>query len=117
MGGGDMNAELPQPTIRGIQEAVCARYAVTMHHLLSDRRARCVARPRQVAMYLAHELTGRSLPVIGRAFNRDHTTIMHGIRQIRLLAEADADFGERVAALLCELRPAHDSTLTGVADG
>ena len=58
----------------------------------SARRARAVARPRQVAMYLAKQLTSRSLPEIGRKFgNRDHTTVMHAVQRVGELMARDAE--------------------------
>ncbi|MEZ5918881.1 MAG: helix-turn-helix domain-containing protein [Alphaproteobacteria bacterium] len=61
----------------------------------SARRARNVARPRQVAMYLAKQLTARSLPEIGRKFGgRDHTTVMHAVRKIEELMEEDAQIAQ-----------------------
>jgi chromosomal replication initiator protein len=66
----------------------------------SARRARAVARPRQVAMFLAKQLTSRSLPEIGKKFgNRDHTTVMHAITRVQELMERDADFAENVELL------------------
>src|SRR6185437_16380712 len=66
------------PHIAEIQYAVAERFGVPMMEMVSDRRARRVARPRQVAMYLSRELTPMSLPGIGKHFGgRDHTTIMH----------------------------------------
>ncbi|HJM60139.1 MAG TPA: helix-turn-helix domain-containing protein, partial [Alphaproteobacteria bacterium] len=66
----------------------------------SARRAQMVARPRQVAMYLAKQLTQRSLPEIGRKFgNRDHTTVMHAVRKIDQLSQSDAGFAEDVELL------------------
>jgi chromosomal replication initiator protein len=63
----------------------------------SPRRARAVARPRQVAMYLAKHLTSRSLPEIGRRFGgRDHTTVMHAIRKIEELSSGDAVLSEDI---------------------
>jgi chromosomal replication initiator protein len=63
----------------------------------SARRARQVARPRQVAMYLAKQLTARSLPEIGRKFGgRDHTTVMHAVRKIEELSTEDASFAQDV---------------------
>jgi chromosomal replication initiator protein len=63
----------------------------------SARRARAVARPRQVAMYLAKQLTSRSLPEIGRRFgNRDHTTVMHAVKTVSDLMARDAGFAEDV---------------------
>ena len=66
----------------------------------SARRARSVARPRQVAMYLAKQLTSRSLPEIGRKFgNRDHTTVMHAVSRVGELMERDGAFAEDVELL------------------
>ena len=66
----------------------------------SARRARNVARPRQVAMYLAKQLTSRSLPEIGRKFgNRDHTTVMHAVAKVQELMQQDAGFAEDVELL------------------
>jgi chromosomal replication initiator protein len=68
--------------------------------MTSERRARAVARPRQVAMYLAKQLTTRSLPEIGKKFGgRDHTTVMHAVRKIEELALADAALAEDVELL------------------
>ena len=66
----------------------------------SARRARSVARPRQVAMYLAKQLTSRSLPEIGRKFGgRDHTTVMHAVKKDEELRECDMSFAEHVELL------------------
>jgi chromosomal replication initiator protein len=66
----------------------------------SARRARAVARPRQVAMYLSKHLTSRSLPEIGRKFGgRDHTTVMHAVRKIDELKSTDSSFAEDVELL------------------
>jgi chromosomal replication initiator protein len=68
--------------------------------MFSARRARNVARPRQVAMYLAKQLTSRSLPEIGRKFgNRDHTTVMHAVSRVGQLIEVDPAFAEDVELL------------------
>jgi len=85
-------------TIDDIQRRVADYYKLRLNDLLSARRAREVARPRQVAMYLAKRLTPRSLPEIGRRFGgRDHTTVMHAIKRIEELrttdSELDADLG------------------------
>jgi chromosomal replication initiator protein len=66
----------------------------------SARRARAVARPRQIAMYLSKQLTARSLPEIGRKFGgRDHTTVMHAVRKVEELREVDAVFADDVDLL------------------
>jgi chromosomal replication initiator protein len=78
-------------TIEEIQKAVVAHYSLKLADMQSKRRSRVVARPRQVAMYLAKQLTPRSLPEIGRRFGgRDHTTVMHAVKKVdELLAEDD----------------------------
>jgi chromosomal replication initiator protein len=68
--------------------------------MTSSRRARMVARPRQVAMYLAKQLTQRSLPEIGKRFGgRDHTTVMHAVRKIEELTRIDQALAEDVEML------------------
>jgi chromosomal replication initiator protein len=78
-------------TIEEIQKAVVAHYSLKLADMQSKRRSRVVARPRQVAMYLAKQLTPRSLPEIGRRFGgRDHTTVMHAVKKVdELLGEDD----------------------------
>ncbi len=87
-------------TIDEIQRKVCEHYNIRVTDMSSARRARNVARPRQVAMYLAKQLTNRSLPEIGRKFgNRDHTTVMHAVARITELTERDTAFAEDVELL------------------
>ncbi len=87
-------------TIEEIQKRVAEHWNIRLADMSSARRARAVARPRQVAMYLAKQLTSRSLPEIGRKFgNRDHTTVMHAVSRVTELIAQDADFGERVELL------------------
>jgi len=87
-------------TIEEIQKRVAEHWNIRLADMSSARRARAVARPRQVAMYLAKQLTSRSLPEIGRRFgNRDHTTVMHAVSRVTELMAADADFAERVELL------------------
>ena len=87
-------------TIEDIQKKVAEHYGLRMADMLSARRARAVARPRQVAMYLAKQLTPRSLPEIGRKFGgRDHTTVMHAIRRIEELRAIDAVLNEDIEQL------------------
>ena len=70
-------------TIEEIQRKVAEHWNIRLTDMTSARRARAVARPRQVAMYLAKQLTSRSLPEIGRKFgNRDHTTVMHAVSRV-----------------------------------
>jgi chromosomal replication initiator protein len=82
-----------------IQTAAAAKFGVSLRELMSDRKAQRVARPRQIAMFLAKELTSRSLPVIGHAFDRDHTTVMHACRVVELRCAGDAKFAAAVAEL------------------
>jgi chromosomal replication initiator protein len=87
-------------TIDEIMKKVAEHYCLRLSDMTSARRARAVARPRQVAMYLAKQLTSRSLPEIGRKFGgRDHTTVMHAVRKIEQLAETDAQIAEDVELL------------------
>jgi len=87
-------------TIDEIQRKVAEHYNIRLSDMLSPRRARAIARPRQIAMFLCKELTAKSLPEIGRKFGgRDHTTIMHGIKRVAQLADEDAALREDVAVL------------------
>jgi len=87
-------------TIEEIQKRVAAHFNIRTSDMHSARRARSVARPRQVAMYLAKQLTARSLPEIGRKFGgRDHTTVMHAVKKVDELRELDASFAEDVELL------------------
>ncbi len=87
-------------TIEEIQKRVAAHFNIRLSDMYSARRARAVARPRQVAMYLAKQLTPRSLPEIGRKFGgRDHTTVMHAVRKVDELRETDSSFAEDIDLL------------------
>ncbi len=87
-------------TIEEIQRRVAEHFSMRLTDMSSARRARAVARPRQVAMYLAKQLTQRSLPEIGRRFgNRDHTTVMHAVSRVSELMSQDAGFAEDVTLL------------------
>ncbi len=78
-------------SIRDVETAVAARYRLTRDQVRGLDRRREVARPRQIAMYLAREMTGQSLPRIGAHFCRDHTTVLHAMRRItRLMGEDEA---------------------------
>lgn len=88
-------------TIDNIQRVVSEYYKVKLSELLSKRRSRSIARPRQVAMALAKELTNHSLPEIGEAFGgRDHTTVLHACRKVKELQETSRDIGEDFKQLL-----------------
>src|SRR3989344_1577898 len=92
-------------TLANILLAVETTYGISRAELLSARRARRVARPRQVMMYLAKELTPRSLPEIGRYIgNRDHTTVMHGVRKVIELMALHPAFAREVERLSRELQ-------------
>jgi chromosomal replication initiator protein len=87
-------------TIDEIQKRVAEHYNIRLADMHSARRARAVARPRQVAMYLCKQLTPRSLPEIGRKFGgRDHTTVMHAVRKIEELRSTDRTLAEDIELL------------------
>ncbi|MBA3879361.1 MAG: chromosomal replication initiator protein DnaA [Sphingobium sp.] len=91
-------------TIDEIQRAVSTYFDLKPIELISARRARVVARPRQIAMYLAKRLTTRSLPEIGRKFGgRDHSTVIHAVRRIEELRDSDGDVDTAVRRLLRDL--------------
>ena len=91
-------------TIEEIQRAVSAHFELKPVDLVSARRAVVVARPRQIAMYLAKRLTTRSLPEIGRKFGgRDHSTVIHAVRRIEDLRDKDREIDGAVRTLLREL--------------
>jgi len=87
-------------TIEEIQKKVAEHFTIKLAEMSSARRSRQVARPRQIAMYLAKQLTSRSLPEIGRKFGgRDHTTVMHAVKKVEELKECDQNFAEDVELL------------------
>jgi len=88
-------------TVENIQKTVAEYYKIRIADLLSKRRSRSIARPRQVAMALAKELTNYSLPEIGDAFGgRDHTTVLHACRRVKELRETERRIGEDYMNLL-----------------
>ena len=92
-------------TVDQIQKTVAEHYQLKQADLISERRARAVARPRQVAMWLAKQITTRSLPDIGRRFGgRDHTTVLHAVRRIEALKAEDAGIARDVDVLMRKLR-------------
>jgi len=87
-------------TVEEIQRRVSEHYNIRLSDLIGPKRVRTIARPRQVAMYLAKQLTSRSLPEIGRRFGgRDHTTVMHGVRRIEELKGQDHQIAEDLELL------------------
>jgi|SRR5580658_4108749 chromosomal replication initiator protein len=102
------------PTLRGgerrvtvdeIQKAASEHFGLKQSDLLSERRTRSVARPRQAAMWLAKQLTTRSLPDIGKRFGgRDHTTVLHAVRRIEALRQTDSQLARDLEVLVRKLR-------------
>ena len=94
-------AEPKRVKIDDILRIVSKHFGVNRSDLLSSRRNRSIVRPRQIGMYLAKQLTSRSLPEIGRRFgNRDHTTVLHAIRKIDQLMKDDSSLQEEVDLLV-----------------
>ena len=84
-------------TVDRIQNVVCNFFNIQLSEMLSQRRSRPLARPRQIAMYLAKKMTSRSLPEIGRRFaNRDHTTVIHAVKTITRLSEKDDEMKKNI---------------------
>ena len=92
-------------TVDQIQKAVAEHYGLQQADILSERRARAVARPRQAAMWITKQITTRSLPDIGRRFGgRDHTTVLHAVRRIEALKAEDPTLARDLDILLRKLR-------------
>ncbi|MCA3737470.1 MAG: chromosomal replication initiator protein DnaA [Phenylobacterium sp.] len=92
-------------TVDQIQKAVAEHYGLKQTDIISERRARVVARPRQAAMWIAKQITTRSLPDIGRRFGgRDHTTVLHAVRRIEALKQDDAVLARDLDAIIRKLR-------------
>jgi chromosomal replication initiator protein len=92
-------------TVDDIQKATAEHFGLKQADLLSERRTRAIARPRQAAMYLAKQLTTRSLPDIGRRFGgRDHTTVLHAVRRIEELRALDPVLSADIETLARKLR-------------
>jgi len=92
-------------TVDDIQKATSDHFGLKQADLISERRTRSVARPRQAAMWLAKQLTTRSLPDIGRRFGgRDHTTVLHAVRRIEALRQTDTQLARDLEALSRKLR-------------
>ncbi len=92
-------------TVEDIQKHVAAHYNIKMSDMHSARRSRVVARPRQVAMYLAKKMTSKSLPEIGRRFGgKDHTTVMHAVKRVDELMASDSEFRQDLELLMKTLQ-------------
>ena len=90
----------PKNYLVSIQNTVSNYFNIALSEMLSQRRSRPLARPRQIAMYLAKSITSRSLPEIGRKFGgRDHTTVMHAVKKIEELKLSDVNFNEDLELL------------------
>ncbi len=95
-----LRAQDRRVTIEEIQKKAAEHFNIRMADMVSARKQRAIARPRQIAMYLAKRLTSRSLPEIGRKFGgRDHTTVMHGVKKVEELMAGDPAFAEDVELL------------------
>ncbi len=93
----DVFSQIRVITVDKIQNVVSSFFNIAMSEMLSQRRSRPLARPRQIAMYLAKKLTTRSLPEIGRRFaNRDHTTVIHAVKTISRLSEQDDEMKKNI---------------------
>ena len=87
-------------SVEDIQKKVAEYFNIRFNDMISVRRSRVVARPRQVAMYLSKNFTPKSLPEIGRMFGgRDHTTVMHAIKKVQSLCKVDPSFAEHIKVL------------------
>ena len=87
-------------SIDKIQNVTSNFFSISLSDMLSPRRSRPLARPRQVAMYMAKKLTTRSLPEIGRKFaNRDHTTVIHAVKTIEKLSENNDEMRKNIEEL------------------
>ena len=87
-------------TVEEIQRKVSEHYNIRLSDMIGPKRVRTLARPRQMAMYLAKQMTSRSLPEIGRRFGgRDHTTVMHGVRRITELMTTDSQIADDIELL------------------
>ena len=92
-------------TVDQIQKAVAEHYGLKQADIISERRARVVARPRQAAMWIAKQITTRSLPDIGRRFGgRDHTTVLHAVRRIEALKQDDPVLARDLDSIIRKLR-------------
>lgn len=87
------------PTVLQIQRRVAGHYGLSLPAMTATTRKRDVARPRQVAMYLAKRLTRRTLPELGKLFDRDHTTVLYGIRATEERRATDPDLDRDIRAI------------------
>ncbi len=96
----DVFSQIRVITVDKIQNVVSNYFNIGLSEMLSQRRSRPLARPRQIAMYLAKKMTSRSLPEIGRRFaNRDHTTVIHAVKTITRLSEQDDEMKRNISQI------------------
>ena len=96
----DVFNQIKVVTVDKIQNIVSSFYNIPLNEMLSQRRSRPLARPRQIAMFLAKKMTTRSLPEIGRRFaNRDHTTVIHAVKTITRLSEQDDEMKKNISQI------------------
>lgn len=94
---------MPVPFIIDVMRVVARRYSCSVLDLKSTRRYAPIVRPRQIAMYVAYKVTMHSTPRIGRAFHRDHTTVLHAIRKVRRMVESDPAIAAEVEEIVAEI--------------
>ena len=93
----DVFSQIRVITVDKIQNTVSNYFNIPLSDMLSQRRSRPLARPRQIAMFLSKKMTSRSLPEIGRRFaNRDHTTVIHAVKTITRLSEQDDEMKKNI---------------------
>jgi len=96
----DIFSQIRVITVDKIQNVVSNFFNIALSEMLSQRRSRPLARPRQIAMFLAKKMTSRSLPEIGRRFaNRDHTTVIHAVKTITRLSEQDDEMKKNISQI------------------
>ena len=96
----DVFSQIRVITVDKIQNVVSNYFNIALSEMLSQRRSRPLARPRQIAMFLAKKMTSRSLPEIGRRFaNRDHTTVIHAVKTISRLSEQDDEMKKNISQI------------------
>jgi chromosomal replication initiator protein len=103
------------PSLRDIEAAVCARFGLTPEILRGPQKHRGIARPRQIVMFLAREMTTLSYPRIGAHFHRDHTTVLFGERRIRELMEKKPKVADYVRECRALVQPREKETARALA--
>ena len=91
-------------TIEKIIDYICRTYKLKLEDILSHKRSKDIAEPRQIAMYLCRDLTDISLPRIGNKFGRDHTTVIHACEKITKLRKEDKNFNSQLEKYEQEIR-------------